>query len=104
MFRAQQCHVAKINCLWQKDKNEFEFKQQSIQEYKSLPWLGKPKMADLRTLYTYGKVDPLEVLSEVWSYWVGLEKMLIHVHRMGFWSLATYFFATQLWILSLLTH
>ena len=30
-------------------------------------------MADLRTLYTYGKVDPLEVLSEVWSYSVGLE-------------------------------
>ena len=37
----------------------------SIQEYKSLPWLGKPKMADLRTLYAHGKVDPLKVLSEV---------------------------------------
>lgn len=51
-------------------------------------------MADLGTLYTYGKVAPLEVLGEVWSYSVGLEvseleKMLIHMRRMGFWSLAT---------------
>ena len=70
-------------------------KHQSFQEYKSLPGLGKPKMADLGTLYsTYCKVDPLEVLGEVWSYSVGLEvseleKMLIHMRRMGFWSLAT---------------
>ena len=68
-----------ISCFWQKDENEFEFKSifelcnQSFQEYKSLPALGKPKMADLGTLYTYGEVDPLEVLGEVWSYPVDLE-------------------------------
>ena len=55
-----------------------------FQEYKSLSGLGKPKMADLGTLCTYCKVEPLEILSEVWSYSVGLEvsdleKMLIHV-------------------------
>ena len=70
------------------------FKNISTEEYKSLPGLGKPKMADLGTLYTYGKVAPLEVLGEVWSYSVGLEvseleKLLIHMRRMGFWSLAT---------------
>ena len=112
IFRAQQytvSHVVKINwlcLLWQRDKNEFEFRSMfelwsikafkniSTEEYKSLPGLGKPKMADLGTLYTYGKVAPLEVLGEVWSYSVGLEvseleKMLIHMRRMGFWSLAT---------------
>ena len=46
---------------------------QSVKLSGTKPPLGKPKMADLGTFRTYGKLEQLEVLDEVWSYSVGLE-------------------------------